>query len=68
MNVYDVLHLLQNQKNLDKVDKILGEWCFNTSFISPEVLAEVKKQLPKLHEIGEIRIYEYVKSTYNVKM
>jgi len=68
MSIYDVLHLLQDEKNMDKVDKILGNWAFNTSFISPEALAEIKSVLPKLYEIGEKRIYEYLKSTYNVKM
>jgi hypothetical protein len=53
---------------MEKVDTILGNWCFSTSFISPEVLAEVKKQLPAFHKMGEIKIYEYLKTTYNIKM
>lgn len=68
MNIYDVIHLLQNPNNMDKVDTILGNWCFSTSFHSPEVLKEVKRQLPALHKIGEIKIYEYLKTTYNIKM
>jgi hypothetical protein len=53
---------------MDKVDTILGNWCFSTSFYSPEVLKEVKKQLPAFHRMGEIKIYEYLKATYNIKM
>jgi hypothetical protein len=68
MNIYDVIHLLQNPNNMDKVDTILGNWCFSTSFYSPEVLKDVKKQLPAFHRMGEIKIYEYLKATYNIKM
>jgi hypothetical protein len=68
MNIYDVIHLLQKPENMDKVDTVLNNWAFNTSFVSPEVLAEIKKQLPAFHKMGEIKIYEYLKTTYNIKM
>ncbi|EZP78408.1 hypothetical protein H839_01031 [Parageobacillus genomosp. 1] len=67
MNIYEVIHLIQNRDNIDKLDEIFCRWYFQTSVITPDVKAEVKKAAVEMMQIGETKLYSYILDIYGVK-
>lgn len=67
MNIYEVMHLVKNQDNVDKIADILDQWFFQTSIHSPEVKKEVAGTLPILFKMGESNLYAHIKKAYKIK-
>lgn len=68
MNIYDILHLIQKESNLDRIQKILDGWQFQTSVRTAQVLEEVKTSAIELANLGENKLYEFIKQAYGLKM
>jgi hypothetical protein len=67
MNIYEVMHLVKNQDNMDKIADILDQWFFQTSFHSPEVKKEIGNTLPTFFKMGETDLYAFIKNAYGIK-
>lgn len=68
MTIYDVIHLVDNADNVDRLDRVFDSWCFNTSVMTPEVRQELQKQVGQVAKMGELRLYKYLKGIYGLKM
>lgn len=68
MNRYDVLFLIKNADNVDKLDEIFLERCFNTSVMTAEIYEEIKEQAIIIFKMGETDVYSFIKDRYNLKV
>lgn len=68
MNVYDVFDKINNMDNMDRLDEIFGRRCFQTSVITNEVRNELKVACGDIFKLGEVKVYEFIKNGYKLKM
>lgn len=68
MTIYDVIDKIDNMDNMDKISDILDQWQFQTSVHTEEVIQAVKQSTIEIAQMGESRLYEWIKRAYQIKL
>ncbi|AYP68820.1 hypothetical protein BpsM61_00046 [Bacillus phage vB_BpsM-61] len=68
MMIYDVITVVKNPDNVDKLDKIFERRCFNTSMMTGSVYDEIKTSAIEIYKMGEVQVYERIKEHYQIKI
>lgn len=68
MDIYRVIDKVDNPENMDAIGEILDRWYFQTSIMSKEVKDGVKEAAIELANLGEKRIYKFIKDAYGLKI
>lgn len=67
MNKYEVIHLVKDMDNLDKIQDIFSRWYFQTSVITPKVKQGMIEGAKEIAKMGEMKVYKHVKDVYKLK-
>lgn len=63
-NYYDVLLSVQNPDNMEKLDELISGYEWETSVITPEIIAERKRRAIAILDMGETVAYKKIKEQY----
>lgn len=62
MSIYDIIHMVKNMDNMDRIEQIIMARCFQTSVIDDETKREIEKSGLEFLAMGESDLYNWTKT------